>query len=233
MRVPETRQKTAPQEDPVRVIDRNEVAHFGERPTDVAELERRVNLLQNDLQQVAGLAFAARASLDAGGLRIGAPPGFAAIGRFGPVAPGFVPPVPMPVAPSLLGWGAQVPSEAVTMKDFSALPSQLRAPGVNIVDVGEEFVVQVELPATKKKDLEILGNERALTVTAQVRPDADAEGTVVLGEVAPTVFRRTIALPAPCNTTRTRATLKDGVLTLSIPKKDPSSGMRRIDVAYG
>ncbi|MFO1532801.1 MAG: Hsp20/alpha crystallin family protein [Thermoplasmatota archaeon] len=218
----------------MRVVERDVVHGAG----DIQELERRVSSLASEVSQLANLAASTRAQVaDAGYLRIAQPQFFGGLNRFGPVAPGFVPPVPpAQLGAPLFGFGApayQVPGEAVTMKDFSAQPTVPRQPGVNVVDAGEEFVVQVEIPAIKKKDLELLGSDRSITVVAECRPDGEAEGTVILGEVAPTVFRRTIHLPAACNTARCKATLKDGILTLNIPKRDPSNGMRRIDVAYG
>lgn len=230
--MPDIRHKQVSQEEAVRVVERDPV-----QAPDVQELERRLNGLQNDIAQLANLALSGRSQNQDPYLRVPQPSYFGALNRFGPVVPGAVPP-PQPAHPGapLLGYGVRsygINPEAVTMRDFNQTPPVTRPPGVNIVDAGESYVVQVELPAIKKEDLEILGSDRSITVAAQVRPDPATEGTVLLGEVAPTIYRRTIHLPAACSTARSKATLKDGILTLHVPKKDPSSGMRRIDVAYG
>jgi HSP20 family molecular chaperone IbpA len=47
------------------------------------------------------------------------------------------------------------------------------------------------------------------------------------------VYRRIIPLPTEVVTTQSSATFKDGILTLTVPKKVPSEGPRKLDVAYG
>lgn len=253
--MPELRQKEKTEEtvrvEPVRILEKPDMPpQLADRANDIQELERRVMALRNDIGHLASFAGAGAPRPDGQGMRLGTPSYFAGLNRFGPVAPGMVPPAPfagqgapmlghgvpafgaMGFAPSA---GQQAPwGDAVSTRDFSAMPYTTRQPGVNIVDAGEQYIVQVELPNTKKKDLELLGSERTISLTAQVRPDAEAgEGTIILGEVTPTVYRRTIHLPTPCNTQKSRASLKDGVLTLQVPKRDPTNGLRRIDVAYG
>jgi len=244
----EIRQKTASHEEAVRVVERNDrnesgVAAGSSRNATgdpgavIHDLERRVSSLQNDVTQLVSMAAQVRAQSGEGALRLPTPAFFAGLNRWGPSLPGFVPPVHHagPVAPAF-GFGVpafHLSGEALTTRDFGAQPTVARQPGVNIVDAGEDYVLQVELPGTRKGDLEILGSDRSVTITAHGRPDPETEGTVILGEVAPATYRRTIHLPTPCSTTRSRASLRDGILTLNIPKKDPSEGMRRIDVAYG
>jgi HSP20 family molecular chaperone IbpA len=228
--------------DPSRAPGGDVATQLVEKANDLQQLEHRINALQNDISQLASLATSAPGTglAESPLLRLAPPPYFAGLNRFGPVAPGLVPPAPLAgFRTPLFGTGAPAyplgaSSEAFTTRDFNAMPYVTKQPGVNIVDSGEEYVVQVELPATKKKDLELLGSDRSITIMAQVRPDPEAiEGTVIVGEVTPTMYRRTITLPSPCNTAKSKASLKDGVLTLNVPKKDPSNGLRRIDVAYG
>lgn len=225
--MPETRQRN---EEHVRVVEGARVP--AKEDASLQELERRVATLQNDVSQLTHLAASnpPRASLDPAFLRV-APPAF--FGPLGPVA-SFSSLIPGAGLSGVRTFPAPA-GEMVSMREFSNLATVTRQPGVNIVDTGEEYVVQVELPGVKKKDLELLGSERAITVNARVRadPPEDIEGTVLLAECAPTVYRRTIQLPSLCNTTRSKAGLKDGWLTMNVPKKDASSAVRRIDVAYG
>jgi HSP20 family protein len=240
--MPETRQKN---EESVRVIEKDPVAsQLEERQGFIQDLERRVTALQNDFSNLVGITAGAgsRPDVAEGYPRLAPPPYFSALNRFGSVSPNYpAGPAIIPGSaliggsPPQLSLGLASQSEALTTRDFSTLPSVTKQPHVNIVDVGEEYIVRVELPGATKKDLELLGSDRSVTLTARVRsaePDG-GEGTVILAESAPTVYRRTIHLPSLCNTAKSRASLKDGCLTLTVPKKDPTSAMRRIDVAYG
>jgi HSP20 family molecular chaperone IbpA len=111
-------------------------------------------------------------------------------------------------------------------------PPVPRMPNVDIVDQGEEFLVQIELPGVKKEDLDLMVSDRMVTLQAQSRPQHE-EGVVLLNERPPTMYRRVIPLPAEVTTTKSKATFKDGILTLTVPKKVPTEGPRRLDVAYG
>jgi HSP20 family protein len=127
------------------------------------------------------------------------------------------------------GFGSAAGRQA---RELQAMPPVPRAPPLDLVDVGQEFLLQVELPGAKKDDLDIMVSDRAVTVSAQVKPEID-EGTLLLAERVPTLYRRVVQLPNEVNTTGTKATFKDGLLRLRIPKKEPTDGPKRVDVAYG
>lgn len=121
----------------------------------------------------------------------------------------------------------------LSAREFDKMPPVARVPEVNFVDAGDKYLVKMELPGVRKEDVEITVTERMVTVDAEARHEL-GEGTVLVGEVTPTiVYRRAITLPTSCNSTKCKANLKDGFLTLDIPKKEPTEGPRRLDVAYG
>lgn len=117
-------------------------------------------------------------------------------------------------------------------KEIQALPPVARVPCCDLVDRGEEYVVQIELPGVKKDDLDITVSDRLVQLNAQARPEV-GEGTMLLTERGPVVYRRTIPFPAEVASTKSQAKFKDGILTLTVPKKVPEEGPRRVDVAYG
>lgn len=207
------------EETAVRIVEREAPAAREARGDgrdanrDVVDIERRLRALHDDVSELASIADQARSNL--------APVRLAPFG-YNPGQP-------------LVGFAGGLGAEALTTRDWRGQPALVRQPAVNLVDAGEELVLQVELPGVRKRDLELLASERTITLAAQARqePEASSEGTVLVGEFAPVVYRRTIPLPAACNTGRSQASLKDGWLTLRIPKKDPSAGLKRIDVAYG
>ncbi|NLG42150.1 MAG: Hsp20/alpha crystallin family protein [Phycisphaerae bacterium] len=91
-------------------------------------------------------------------------------------------------------------------------------PLVNICDVGEELHVEAELPGVKKEDLEIfaLGNE--LTIKGRWRPAAGDGQTRHRQERPSGEFSRVITLPVEVNEDKVAAELKDGVLSVRLPK---------------
>lgn len=122
--------------------------------------------------------------------------------------------------------------ETRSTRDLRNSPPAQRSPTVDIIDEGSEFQVQLELPGVKKDDLDIMVTDRAIVIEASANPEMD-EGVVMVNERGPVSYRRAIHLPAQIDTKNCKAKLKDGVLTLDVPKKEPTEGARRVEIAYG
>lgn len=105
-----------------------------------------------------------------------------------------------------------------------------RVPACDIVDEGSEYVVQLELPGVKRENVDVSCFERALLVTAHAEPDIDV-GALVLSERSSASFRRAITLPSEIQTGEAKAALRDGILTINLPKAKPTAGPKRIPVA--
>ncbi len=105
-----------------------------------------------------------------------------------------------------------------------------RQPPVDVVDEGSEFVCQVELPGVKIENVDLACFERGLLVTAQAEPDIDVGALVQSERGITTSYRRAINLPAPVQPSGAKATLRDGILTVNLPKANPSESARRVTV---
>lgn len=102
-------------------------------------------------------------------------------------------------------------------------------PAMNVWEDGESVRAEVEVPGLKMENLELLvvGNE--LTVKGR-RPEA-TNGKVAWRrqERGTGEFARVIRLPYEVNAAKVEATLKDGVLTILMPKAE-SARARKIEV---
>ncbi len=93
-------------------------------------------------------------------------------------------------------------------------------PALNVWDEGDALVAEAELPGLKSDDLEILAQGNTLTLKG-TRRTADADGAVYhRRERESGGFSRIITLPADVDAERVEATLKDGVLTVRLPKAE-------------
>lgn len=126
----------------------------------------------------------------------------------------------------------QFGGETRTTRDIRDLPPQSRQPQGDVVDDGNNYQVQLEMPGVNKEDMDIMVTDRAILVTALARPDLD-DGMLVVQERGPVVYRRTIQLPSEIKTSECHAKLRDGILRLSVPKKNPTEGPRHLEIAYG
>jgi len=99
----------------------------------------------------------------------------------------------------LLGWSAAAP--------FS------RDDGMRFHEDKDNYFVSLDLPGIRKEDLEIEAQDQVLTVTAHRK--------VGFGEAKETfTVRRSLSLPEDVDAEKINAALADGVLSLTLPKRE-------------
>lgn len=97
---------------------------------------------------------------------------------------------------------------------------ELRLPKVDVIDRDAEVVVKAEVPGVDKKDLDVSVTGDTVTIKGQTRHEEKEEkGDYYRSEISRGSFARTISLPAAVDATQAKATFKDGVLELVLPKK--------------
>jgi len=102
-------------------------------------------------------------------------------------------------------------------------------PPVDIVEDGAGITLFADLPGVGREDLAIGVDGRSLTIEAPLKLGEAGSLQSVYAEVRANHFRRSFELSADLDTSRIDAGLKDGVLTLRIPKLEQAKP-RRIDV---
>ncbi|MBW6515088.1 MAG: Hsp20/alpha crystallin family protein [Candidatus Cloacimonetes bacterium] len=95
------------------------------------------------------------------------------------------------------------------------------------MDVSErvkEFVIRANMPGIKKENIKIsVSNNNELTIEGKQESEkSEKNETVFRYERYKGNYRRSISLPEVCDIEKVEAKLEDGVLTLLIPKKEPS-----------
>ena len=105
-----------------------------------------------------------------------------------------------------------------------------RLPATDIVDEGAELVCQIELPGVKPENVEVSCFGRGLLVTAYSEPEIDLGALVQAERGVETTYRRAVNLPVPVQPSGAKATLRDGILTVNLPKANPTEAPRRIPV---
>lgn len=102
-------------------------------------------------------------------------------------------------------------------------------PTLNVWDDGERFQAEAELPGFKIEDVELFvaGSQVQIRGTRTFEPK---EGwTLHRRERASGEFSRTVTFPAEIDADNVQAALKDGILSVTLPKA-PSAKPRKIEV---
>lgn len=93
------------------------------------------------------------------------------------------------------------------------------SPAMDIYEEGGDIVVKAEIPGMKKEEIHIDINEKTVTVSGEKKKEEKVERKdYVHLERTFGSFARTFALPAEVQTDKARATFKDGVLEVRVPK---------------
>ncbi len=103
-------------------------------------------------------------------------------------------------------------------------------PALNAWETDDAFQVELELPGVKgdQIDLSVVGDE--LTIKVE-RPDTEQEGVTYHRRERPVgSFARVFRLPLPVDADRVAADMRNGVLTITLPKSE-SARPRKIPVS--
>jgi HSP20 family protein len=105
-------------------------------------------------------------------------------------------------------------------------------PAVDIFEDAGGITLLADLPGVTKERLDIKLDGDSLSIEGRVELDAPAEMRAIWAEVSVPRFHRTFALSRELDAGRIEANLKDGVLTLRVPKQAHAQP-RRIEVNAG
>ena len=95
------------------------------------------------------------------------------------------------------------------------------APAVNISQTEKDIVIEAELPGVTAKDLQINLAENMLSLRGERKAESEKqEGDLLRQEVSYGSFAREITLPTAVKAEEAATSLKNGLLTIRVPKKE-------------
>lgn len=99
-------------------------------------------------------------------------------------------------------------------------------PAVNVRELEDSFILDVAVPGLSKKDISINVEKDQLTISASKEVDAEKETTkMTRKEFDYSNFKRSFRLSEKVDTTNIKAAFKNGVLTITIAKKEEAKDM--------
>jgi HSP20 family protein len=113
---------------------------------------------------------------------------------------------------------------------MNLLDRQLRSfmPEVDVSEGDKEFRVTAELPGINEKDLEVTFADGSLTIKGEKCEEHEEEkGDYYHSERQFGAFERTIPLPSEVNPDETKASFKNGVLKITLPKTEEARSQRK------
>ena len=93
-------------------------------------------------------------------------------------------------------------------------------PALDVYDEKDSFVVKVELPGLKKEEIDISLHDGVLTVSGERKHERESKDGAFRSERYFGRFQRSVTLPARVNAGDVKASYKDGVLSIELPKSE-------------
>ncbi|MDA9596948.1 Hsp20/alpha crystallin family protein [Flavobacteriaceae bacterium] len=104
-------------------------------------------------------------------------------------------------------------------QDWSQIHS--KAPAVNIIEVDDHFDIELAAPGKKKSDFKIELEEGVLTIASDTETKStEKEGSFTRKEFGYSSFKRSFNIPDTVALDKITASYKEGILTISLPKKE-------------
>ena len=96
-----------------------------------------------------------------------------------------------------------------------------RVPRINVAENKEQYLISAEVPGITREELKISVQDGHLTLSGERKsPDHPEEANWLRSEINVGRFSRTLPLPGEVKVEEISAELKDGILTLVLPKSE-------------
>ena len=103
-------------------------------------------------------------------------------------------------------------------------------PSVDVSESNDEIIVKVEIPGVSPEDVDISIDDNHLIISGEKKQEAEVKDRNYCCVERPYgSFRRSLALPSAAEVDNIKASSKDGVLSIVIPKSDDRQS-RKIEI---
>jgi|Deesub1362B_J571_1020462.scaffolds.fasta_scaffold02918_2 HSP20 family protein len=105
-------------------------------------------------------------------------------------------------------------------------------PIADVYETDNEFRIVMEVPGMKKEDFKISVHDGVLTIRGERKRETKSTENFLISERIYGKFQRSFTLPNNVDTEKISASYRDGVLTLTLPKKEESKP-KEIPISVG
>ena len=107
--------------------------------------------------------------------------------------------------------------------------TRVYTPAVDIIEKNNDIVLMADMPGVDENSVDITLEKDLLTIYGKVEPEIPENHRLVISEYGVGDYERTFALSDEIDREHIRATVKDGVLKLVLPKAE-SAKTKKIPV---
>ncbi|HSV88716.1 MAG TPA: Hsp20/alpha crystallin family protein [Bacteroidales bacterium] len=121
------------------------------------------------------------------------------------------------------------------MQNFFDIQTGINTPAVNVIETNNNFCIEVAAPGLEKKDFKVEIENNVLVISSEKEESNEdrKDDRYMRREFSYTSFKRSFALPGSVEADKIKATHRNGILQIEIPKKEEARHKppRNIEVA--
>ncbi|MDH4228078.1 MAG: Hsp20/alpha crystallin family protein [Deltaproteobacteria bacterium] len=120
-------------------------------------------------------------------------------------------------------WGEFFPGEGMARfgVPIRRLSEAVRLPALDLIDKDNAIIVKMDVPGVTKEKIDIALHGDILTVKAESKEEKEEkEENYIRRERSYSSFERSVHIPVKVNPDKIKASMKDGILTVELPKEE-------------
>jgi HSP20 family protein len=122
-------------------------------------------------------------------------------------------------------WGGLTPTDRWYSQWFD---TDRKITAIDMIDTGKEYKITAEMPGVDKKDIEINITPNNINICGETKTETkEKDEGWVRRERSYSTICRSMIFPEEVNPNKADATLKDGILEISVTKKTPTTSKGR------
>ncbi len=103
----------------------------------------------------------------------------------------------------------------------AVVPAEYREPFIDVIETDKEVIATAEMPGLEKQDIKLNVTEDRLEISAETKHEEKKEEKgYVYRERRSGSYYRAISLPSPVDPDKSKASYKNGVLEIKMPKTE-------------
>lgn len=106
--------------------------------------------------------------------------------------------------------------------DWSSLEVDKQFPKVDVIDHDNDIEVKAALPGVKKDEIDVDINHQTITIQTSTKREKKEKDRYYRREITEGEYQRTLPFPGDVDYDNAKATFKDGILSVKIPKSEKS-----------
>lgn len=123
--------------------------------------------------------------------------------------------------PSLSSWVDNFFENSLGTEFLSNFNTGITLPAVNIKETNDQYVLELAIPGMKKSDFSIEVDNKVLSISSEVKTENQVNDELYTRrEFGYSAFKRTFTLPDTVESENVNASYADGILLVTLPKRE-------------